>query len=361
MRICVDATSLLLRSAGVKNYVYHWMRSLKAECPEDEITAFPMLGEAGDLDHERSLLTLRQTIPRIALLHLCNIRHSPVIDYAVRGADVFHASNLLRNLPRRMKLTGTIYDMTALLMPEVHTPGNIQAERSFHDRVLKKADGLIAISESARNDAVRLLSLKPERISVIYPGVDQRFFEAAPMRREKPYVLFLGTLEPRKNLDVLLDAWLELPRDTREAHDLVIAGPVGWASDRMLARIRSGIAGVEYVGYVPERELPALTAGASVFVYPSLYEGFGFPLAQAMAAGVPCVTSNVSSMPEVAGSTALLVDPKDSFGMRDAIARLLGSETMRKDLGTKAKQRAREFTWKNSAERSAEFFRCVCG
>src|SRR3954471_4863997 len=121
MRICIDATSLLLRSAGVKNYVYHWMRSLKAEVPEHQITAFPALGDVGELDHNRSVLSLAQTIPRIALLHLCNIRGSRLIDTVIGNADVFHASNLVGNIPRKVKLTGTIYDMTAMLMPEVHT------------------------------------------------------------------------------------------------------------------------------------------------------------------------------------------------------------------------------------------------
>lgn len=355
MRICIDATSLLLRSAGVKNYVHHWMQALKREAPHHEITAFPLLGEVGALDHERSMLSFWQTLPRIALLHLVNTRFSPAIDYVVK-ADVFHASNLVRNLPRGTKLTGTIYDMTATLMPEVHTEGNVRAERNYAELVLKRADGLIAISESAKNDAVRLLDLDADRIRVVYPGIDERFFDAAPLHREKPYVLFVGTIEPRKNIDALLDAWLELPLTIRESHDLVIAGPTGWASARKLDRIRSGILGVDYLGYVPESMLPSLTAGASVFVYPSLYEGFGFPPAQAMAAGVPVVTSNVSSLPEVVGDAGVLLDPGDSFAIRDAIQRLLLSPAEREELGRKGRERARMFTWKNSAIKSAEFF-----
>lgn len=355
MRICIDATSLLLRSAGVKNYVHHWMRSLKAENPSLDVSAFPLLGEAGALDHEKSMLGLWQTLPRILLLHLVNIRFSPLID-AVVDADVFHASNLVRNLPRRSKLTGTIYDMTAMLMPEVHTPGNVAAERSYAERVLKKADGLIAISESSKNDAVKLLGLDPRRIAVIYPGIDERFFSAAPLQRSKPYVLFVGTIEPRKNIHALLDAWLELPMELRQEYDLLIAGPTGWESTRMMDRLQSGIVGVEYMGYVPESTLPSLTAGATLFVYPSLYEGFGFPAAQALAAGVPVITSNVSSLPEVAGDAGILVDPRDSFAIRDAIQRLLTSPSARKELGRKGREQAAKFTWKNSAIKSAEFF-----
>src|SRR5688500_18136424 len=182
MRICIDATSLLLRSAGVKNYFYHWMRSLKAEAPQHEITAFPLLGDVGALDHERSVLTLAQTLPRIAVLQFINKVYRPAINAAVGNVDVFHTSNQVHAIPRKPLLTATLFDMTAMLMPELHTEGNRRAEQGFYDRVLRKARGLIAISESAKQDAVRLLRLDPNRIDVIYPGIDERFFQAAPMK-----------------------------------------------------------------------------------------------------------------------------------------------------------------------------------
>lgn len=361
MRICIDATCLLLRSAGVKNYTWHWMRTLQAESPQYDIRAFPMLGEVGELDHERSLLTLSETLPRIALLHLCNIRSSPLINLAAGKADIFHASNLLRNIPRKPKLTGTLYDLTVMLMPEVHTAGNVKAERRFYDQVLRKADGLIAISESSKNDAVRLVGLNPDRITVIYPGIDERFSSATPARRAKPYALFVGTIEPRKNVDTLIDAWLRLPASLREAHELLLAGPVGWAAQPTLERLHSSMPGIRYLGYVPESELPSLVSGARIFVYPSLYEGFGFPLAQAMAAGVPCVTSNISSLPEVAAGSALLVEPKDPVALCQSMERLLDSESLRESLGSRGRERAAHFTWKNSARQSAAFFERVAG
>jgi len=361
MRICVDATSLLLRSAGVKNYAYPWMSSLREELPPDTLTAFPLLGEVGELNHEQSVYSKWHTLGRLALLHLSNVRGNPLVDYLVGDVDVFHASSLLRNLPKRTKLTGTIYDMTALIMPEVHTEGNIKAEKRFHSNVVRRADGLIAISESAKSDAVRMLRLDPRLITVIYPGIDQRFFTAQPLRRAKPYLLFVGTIEPRKNVDTLLDAWLEMPMEVRQAYDLVLAGPKGWSAERTVDRLTSGIVGVDYLGYVPETQLPGLTAGALGFVYPSLYEGFGFPLAQAMAAGIPCITSNISALPEVAGDAALLVDPKNSFALRDAMWQLVDSADLRDELGRKARMQASQFTWKNSAQLSAEFFRRVCG
>ncbi|HYP07977.1 MAG TPA: glycosyltransferase family 1 protein, partial [Bryobacteraceae bacterium] len=235
---------------------------------------------------------------------------------------------------------------------------NVRAETRHYERVFKRADGLIAISKSAKDDAVRLLRLDPARIDVIYPGIPDRYFDPAPNAHgiTKPFVLFVGTVEPRKNIDTLLDAWLQLPASTREAHELVFVGPIGWAGEVTVQRLRSGIQGVRVLGYVPEADLPSLTAAATVFAYASLYEGFGFPLAQAMAAGVPVITSNVSSMPEVAGDAGLLVDPRSTSELAAALQRLLTSPSQREAMGTRGRKLAQQFTWKNSAERSAEFF-----
>jgi glycosyltransferase involved in cell wall biosynthesis len=358
MRICIDGTALLLRSAGIKNYLYYWMRALAQHAPQHEITAFPFLGQIGDLAHDRSTLTPLQTYPRIAVLQFMNKIFKPAINVAVPKVDIFHASNQVHAVPRRVRLTGTVYDMTCLLMPQLHTAANVRAELQHYARVFKRADGLIAISQSAKDDAVRLLNVDRDRIEVIYPGIPERYFDAVPNAYglTKPFVLFVGTVEPRKNIDTLLDAWLQLPPSTREAHELVFAGPIGWAGNATVQRLRSGIAGLRVLGYVPEADLPSLTAAATVFAYTSLYEGFGFPLAQAMAAGVPVVTSNVSSMPEVAGDAGVLVDPRSASQIATALDRLLTSPTLREKLGRRGKELARRFTWKNSAERSAEFF-----
>src|SRR5215469_9722613 len=181
--------------------------------------------------------------------------------------------------------------MTCLPMPETHTAANIIATKRYAERILQRADGLIAISESARNDALRILGLHEESVEVIYPGVASAFFQTTPADIERvrqafqisqPYVLFVGCVEPRKNVAKILDAWDLLPRSIRAEHELVIAGPIGWGSAALVQRLMQPEAGIHYLGYVAERDLPALTAGAAAFVYPSFYEGFGFPVAQAM-------------------------------------------------------------------------------
>ena len=179
---------------------------------------------------------------------------------------------------------------------------------------------------------------------------------AQAYRLHKPYILFVGTVEPRKNLDTLLDAYEQLPRSVREEVDLIAVGPIGWAAGSTVQRLASGKPGIRHLGYVPESDLPAITGGAAIFVYPSLYEGFGFPVAQAMAAGVPVITSNVSSLPEVARDAAILVDPRSVTELRDAMVRLLTSSDLQKQLAVKGIEISKEYTWQVAARKSADFF-----
>jgi alpha-1,3-rhamnosyl/mannosyltransferase len=262
-----------------------------------------------------------------------------------------------------MRLTGTVYDLTCFLMPNLHPAANRRADASFAN-LARRAHGLIAISQCTKDDAVRILGISPEKITVIHPGVADAFFQCLPdeveaVRRHyklaRPFVLFVGTIEPRKNLDTLLDAWEALPLGLREHHDLVIAGPVGWAGERTVNRLT----GIRYLGYVPEQSLAPLTAAATVFAYPSLYEGFGFPVAQAMAAGVPVITSNVSSLPEVAGDAALLVDPRSQSELRSALSRVLTSAELRVSMAASGRESAKRFRWPECARRSLNFFRSI--
>jgi glycosyltransferase involved in cell wall biosynthesis len=355
MRILVDATPVLLRSAGVKTYTYHWIQHLWHYAGNEQILTFPPIDKLAALNHEGSMLGPARTYSQLGLIYLANLQSLPVLNWMTPKVDVFHASNMIRNPPRKAKLTATIHDLTTKLMPELHTPANIDADQKFSEKVLRRADGVIAVSENTRQDAIRLLGLNPEKVHTIHSGVPEVYFGAQPRPAERPYVFFLGTIEPRKNIDTLLDAWQNVRM--RNDFDLVIAGASGWSSEKTLARLRSRIPGVRYLGYVPEDELPGLTAGATAFVYPSLYEGFGFPVAQAMAAGIPIITSNTSCLPEVAGDGALLVDPRSAAEIQSAIERLLTSPTLQQQLRKAALERAREYRWEVCARKSLEFFR----
>jgi glycosyltransferase involved in cell wall biosynthesis len=368
MRITIDAIPLLVRSAGVKNYLFHWIVHLRRLLGEQQVGLFPLLHRLEDLDHEGSIASRAGTLARQGLLFGLNLWPNHAWDLIDRHADVFHATKL-RNPPRRPRLTATLHDMTCWLMPEFHQAANIAAEKQFAEQVWKRAAGLIAVSESTRTDAVRVLGLNSDKIAVIHPGVAVVYFqagtEAGAARRRynlvKPYALYVGTVEPRKNLDRLLNAWQALPISLREHFDLVLAGPEGWHARETLARLRNPTAGVRYLGYVPEPGLPGITAGAELFVYPSLYEGFGFPVAQAMAAGVPVVTSNISSLPQITAGAAALIDPHSEAEIRATLEHLLTSPSARTQLTERGAIQALQFRWENSATRSVEFFKQLLG
>ncbi len=236
MQILIDATPLLLRSAGVKNYTYYWIQSLWEQASNDRISTFPALTRLGSLNHERSILGRARTYSHLGRVFAANrFPALPVLRWTMPTADVFHVSNQIRNPPKRLKLTATIYDMTCRLMPELHTAANIQADESLARNVLRRASRLIAISENSRQDAARLLGLDAERIEVIYPGVPEVYFGAQARPSERPYVLYVGAIEPRKNVDTLLDAWENFR--LRGDFDLIVVGASGWAGEKTLARL----------------------------------------------------------------------------------------------------------------------------
>lgn len=361
MRIAIDAVPLLVRSAGVKNYLYHWLTHLRRAAPAGSIVTVPPLGELGALQHDSSMAGRVATFRGLAALAVSNYTPLPVFDWLTRGADVFHASTLVRHPPRRPRLTATVYDMTCWLLPELHSSANLRADRSYCE-LLRRADRLIAISQSSKNDAVRVLGLAPERIAVIYPGIAESFFDPAPeevervraaYKLERPFVLAVGTIEPRKNVALLVRAFAALPAELRAEFELVLAGPRGWESAETMGLLES----VRYLGYVPEADVAPLTAAASVFAYPSLYEGFGFPVAQAMAAGTAVITSNVSSLPEVTGDAAILIDPRSQAELEGALVRMLESAERRGELVELGRRRAGLFRWSDCAGQSLEFFR----
>jgi glycosyltransferase involved in cell wall biosynthesis len=265
LKIVIDATSILLPSAGVKNYVYWWLQALLRRAPPDTIAAYPFLHDLGELDHVTPSISSGTWLRRM-FVNVANIPGNPIVDILHSRADVFHASQHLKNLPQRPALTATIFDMTCWLLPEMHTPENVVATKRYAEKILRRADGLIAISESTRRDAADILKLPAYDIEVIYPGIADHFFDVSEaavesMRRkyrlERPYVLHIGMIEPRKNIDRLLDAYGMLPDSVRADCRLVLVGPFGWRSEPLAKRLRTQ-PGTRVLGYIPETDLPGV-------------------------------------------------------------------------------------------------------
>ena len=382
MRACIDCAPLLIACAGMKTYLYHFARNLLRQAGEHQVSIYPLLdwsARFGGIDlldpqqplyHEGSMAGERATAWRLLYINLINKGRHSALNWLTPGADLFYATNHVRNPPTNKKLVTTLHDLTTWTVPESHPASHGEMEETYFERILRPADGVIAITESTRNDLIRLFDFPPEKVEVIYPGFPNAFFHTDPQpvaaTRSKygldgPYLLHVGTIEPRKNIDRLFDAYGRLKPSLREEFPLVLIGPIGWAEPATLARVNSPPQNVRYLGYVPEEDLPALTAGATVCVYPSLYEGFGLPVPQAMAAGTPVLTSNVSSLPEIAGEAALLVDPKSTDEIVAGIERLLLSPSLREELIRKGHRQARRFDWEQSAKQTWRFFERIIG
>lgn len=368
MRILYDATPLLMRSAGVKNYHHALLVRLLPRIAPHSLELFPFLPGLGRNRNERSNYSTTATVLRLGAVLADNYLRFPAGRWASRRADLFHITHHLLHPPSRasLRLTSFIHDPTPVLMPEFHTPSNVRYFRHFIGDVAPKLAGVIVPSAAVKRDLVEKLGLSGERITVIPHGVDEQFFPASKAGLgcgvsglPEQYILSLGAMEPRKNLSTLLAAYRLLPEELRRSYPLVIAGASGWKNEKLRREIESqpGFQSeIRAIGYVPPEALPLVYAGASLFVFPSLYEGFGMPLLEAMAAGAPVVTSNVSAMPEVVGDAGLVIDPHSASELARAIERVLSDRDLAASLGARGSQRAREFTWEKTALATKAFF-----
>jgi len=272
---------------------------------------------------------------------------------------------------RRVRTVVTVHDLSFVRHPECFGLFRRQYYRAAIGHGARVADTVIADSMSARADLIEIAGVPPERVCVVPLGVDPdlrpvRDEHALESVREKyalpdRYLLFVGTIEPRKNVVRIIESFASIA--DRIPHDLVIAGRKGWKYDDVFRSAhRSHVESrVHFAGRIAEEDIAALYSQAEVFVWPSLYEGFGLPVVEAMACGVPVVTSNRSSLPEVVGNAALLVDPLCSEEIAQAIMRVIDDAPLRGELIAKGFVRASELTWRRTASSTLLVYEQLCG
>jgi len=281
---------------------------------------------------------------------------------------VFHGPNYY--LPKfNGPCVASFHDLSIFTLPHYHPPERVRFMRRELMLTLKRASMLITGSEYTKNEIVTLLGYPADRVRVIPLACSADFHSREATETEQclkrlglehgAYTLFTGTIEPRKNIDALLDAYAALSSATRSQWPLVIAGFRGWQSEELHKRIEAAASAgwVRYLGYVADEDLPLLFAGARLFVFPSHYEGFGLPVLESMASGVPVVCSNSSSLPEVVGDAALMCNHDDTEGLQHLVAKALADEGWRTDAIRKGLSQAARFSWEKCAAETMAVYR----
>jgi glycosyltransferase involved in cell wall biosynthesis len=352
------------RGAGIHQYSMRLLQHLPGQAPEFDYHAFVM---------DRAY----QPPPGVSVTRPAHLSDSPtsrilweqtrVADHA-RHLDLLHGFAYALPVLSRTPAVVTVHDLTFLLFPEAFPKTKQRYLAHITARSCHKARVVIADSQATANDLQDLLNVPPEKISVIHTGVDDRYHPLPPdhierIRRERGwperFMLMVGTLEPRKNHLGLIEAYARYRKMTQTPLPLLIGGGKGWHFDQVFQRVQElGLTeDVRFLGFVPWEDLPWLYNAATLFVYPSRYEGFGLPVAEAMRCGTPVITSNISSLPEVAGDAALTIDPEDTEELAAAMLLVLEQEPQRLQLmREQGLRQAARFTWEQTAARTAEVY-----
>ncbi|MFC2054636.1 glycosyltransferase family 4 protein [Chloroflexota bacterium] len=371
MRIGIDATALPPQPGGAGNYIIQLIRSLASLETDSHFTVFAYQSGYGlfdvptspqldwflfpDKSPARRLLWEQTTLPRL-------VRRSNVA--------LLHSLHYTKPLSLSCASVVTFHDMTFFLYPHLHT----RSKRIFFPTAIRLsarlADALIAVSENTKKDAVRLLGVPGDKITAIPHGVGEEFHPITDTRllediRRKyslpqDFILNVGVVEPRKNLTLLLKSYQRL-HSQGISLPLVIVGGLGWMYEDVFRLVESlGIKEqVHFTGYVSSHDLPIVYNLSRVFVYPSIYEGFGLPPLEAMACGTPVITTAVSSMPEHVGDAGILIPPQDEKALTNALQKLINDSTIQEELSSKGPERASQFTWKRTAQETLKVYQSV--
>ncbi|KKQ18722.1 MAG: Glycosyl transferase, group 1 [Berkelbacteria bacterium GW2011_GWA1_36_9] len=372
MKIAIDASRAINEKAGIGRYTLELVRELtKSDLKNTYLLLFSFMRSSR---HKEKIIKEFRALKNVEVKILRipgNLKEKvwgwklPWFRRLLKDADIFYAPSFLEvNLGLNLPQVVTIYDLTTFLFPE-HL-GKKMSE--FFNLKTKKAcltaTKIIAISKSTKNDLEKILKIDPKKITVVYPGQNVLGTPTKNLPQNlkaKSYVLVVGTIEPRKNLINLFKAYAILPPRLQEKYPLAIVGARGWNTGKTydaLEHLKLKDK-VKFLGFVSDSVLAKLYKEAMVFVYPSLYEGFGFPVLEALSFNTPVVTSNNSSLPEVAGKAAILVDPQDPKSISSGLQKLLEHKEEISLLKENARSRIGKFSWEKTAREILVVFKEV--
>jgi glycosyltransferase involved in cell wall biosynthesis len=369
VRIAIDARKL--RDYGIGTYVRNLLRHLSRLDHDTEYVAICRAADCATVEEfGENFRAVAETAPAYSLREQLRIP----LDLRREGIDLFHAPHYVLPPLTPCKSVVTIHDCIHLRFPQ-YLPNRLAYAyaRSALWFATHRSDRVLTVSEASKRDILRYYRVPEKKIDVIYNAIDERFGETPTADevervRERyqlndPFVLYAGNIKPHKNLERLIDAFHTLRRDGLDTVKLLIIGDEisKYATLRRAVHKYKLHKHVRFFGFVPDKTLAVLYRLASVFVFPSLYEGFGLPPLEAMASGTPVITSNVSSLPEVVGDAALLIDPYDPDAIAHAMRRVLTEPALRDDLRARGFLRVKEFSWDRSVRRVHEIYEEVLG
>jgi len=371
MHIGIDAHAIGARQGGNETYIANLIKSL-AEIDGDNLYTI-YLADAGAAAQWRESFATRYKNFSLRLLPPPTplVRVPVYLTYELfrRPVDVLHVQYTAPPFCR-VPVVVTIHDLAFERMPETFTRrGSFQLKLTVR-RTAKKAARIATVSEYSRQDLLDIYKLPPEKVVVTYNGVESSFTtqpsvqnEVEEIRRRfgisRDFLLAVGSLQPRKNLVRLIRAYARLRSERQDFRpQLVIVGRKLWLANEIFDEVKKQrwADDVILTGYVADEDLPALYRAARAFVYPSLFEGFGLPPLEAMACGTPVVTSDVSSLPEIAGDAALLIDPNDERALANALIEVVNNDRLRAELREKGIAQAKKFTWRDAAEKTLRLY-----
>jgi len=361
MRIAINALAMRRELYGVANYIRSLIQALSRVDSENEYLVIVPSESACHVQglSERFYVEVGPGDPKRRI-----VWEQTVLPWKLKqnGIDVYHGPAFAAPLLKTCRQVVTVHDTTFRLTPKEHALRRRLYLGLMVPAMVRRCDRMIAVSNSTKADVLDLEGAREEKIEVVPLGVDERF---APMHCKKQlenvrkkyglpdrFILFVGVIEPRKNLERLVEAYVA--SSVYHEFGLVLAGSLGWGYSNLLDKVnRVGIKErIHMPGYVADADLPTLYSAASAFVYPSLYEGFGLPVLEAMACGTPVITSCVSSLPEVAGRAAVLIDPQNTSEIASALCRVLSDRTFAGELSALGRERAKLFNWEQTARES---------
>ena len=359
MRVAIDAIPLVAKKTGVGHYtdaLAEWLARTHDDHQYELVSPFDFVFPNGHTPPPNLYKRFTPVHPWLRKWWLVGLpamlRLSPF--------DLFHGTNYCIPVFSPCPTVVTIHDLSLYAQAETHEQKNVQRGKRRVPVMARRADMIIAPSEATKREVIQYLKIPAERIRVVYEAAREKMKPLRPedcepvLRKhgiDQAFLLYTGTIEPRKNLLKLIRAYNEILHTTEHRPMLVLCGGRGWMDEevfQLVAELKLQRQ-VKFTGYVDDADLPALYSACEVFVYPSLYEGFGLPPLEAMACGAPVVTSNTSSLPEVVGDAGILVDPHEAFELAQVLANLLSDPAQRHHFRMAGYERAKQFSWERAA------------